>query len=319
MPKEKEELTGIIQKVIWKSDDNSRVIAALQPDKVLSDDPFHPKNKNGPVVIGNAPHSGLIEGQQYVFRGRWEFNEDRKVNQFMFDSSTEKLVLNRHGVTEYLKRYAPYIGDVIANRIIDRYGSAEAINRLKSTPKEVAKEVQGLTESVSVSASVELIKAEKFQETRVQLLDLIANNGFSEKAISASIEKWGVMAPSVIKRDPFKLMTAKISGAGFLRCDKLWMDFGLPPDKMKRQVMAIWYHLKSDSSGSTWFSKPSLIATMRRLLTGTIKPERAVAIAIRAKMITQTERDGVLWVAESKKAEEESDVAFFIAGLMKSE
>ena len=148
------------------------------------------------------------------------------------------------------------------------------------------------------------------------MLDLIANKGFGEKSIDACIEQWGVNAPDVVRRDPFKMMVAGIFGAGFFRCDRLWHEFGLPLDRMRRQVMAAWDHMRTDMSGSTWHEKAAVIESVKKLITGNARPDRAVAIAVRAGVLTQCEREGKLWLAEQAKADDERFVGIKIGELL---
>lgn len=314
MSLEREELTGTVKKVIWTRDDGTFTIAVLFPptygQKGLLD--TKPVEQS---ILGTPPSSGLLAGMTYTFRGKWEESE-KHGRQFRFDSATEKPNATRSGVVEYLRRYAPHVGDATAHAIVDQFGVEHAIDKLKADPAEVAARIRGFTEDKATAAAQALIKAQKFQETRVQLLDLLANRGFGEPAIDACIKVWGVHAPAVVRRDPFKLMLKRIPGAGFMRCDKIWHELGLPSDRLKRQVMAAWHHLRTDQSGSTWHAKDDVIRTVRSLITGNARPERAIAIAIVAKRLVQCERNGRLWVAETKKAEDEASIASKVCLLM---
>lgn len=319
MSKEREELLGIVERVAWRSDDSSFVIAKLQPATSNSDrehDPFHPQREEGHTVLGPPPHGGLLQDVQYLFRGHWEYSDRYQRNQFKFDTAIEKQAATRNGVVSYLQRYAPYIGDAIANSLVDRYGPDRAIDELKANPCEVAALTKGLTETKAIQAAQALVEISTYQETRVQLLDLLTKRGFGEHAIKGCIKKWGIRAAQIVRRDPFKMMLAKIPGAGFLRCDRLWCELGLPPDKLKRQVMAISYTLRSDMSGSTWHSKEHVLTQIRSLVTGNPQPEQALRLAIRAKLLVQQEREGKLWIAETKKAHDEMEVAQSVLDLL---
>ena len=295
-----EELVGEIERVVWSSPDGDYSIARLT-------------SKVG--IKGCPPRGGLIAGLSYRFIGEWQ-DDPKYGRQFAFRAAVEHEPSGRDGVVEFLSRYADGIGYATAHAICDKFGAQNAIAQLKSNPKGTAAAVRGLSESVAIDAAVSLREAERFQETRIKLIELIAGRGFGEKAIDACIEKWGAHAPDVIRHDPFKMMVARIFGAGYLRCDRLWCEFGLPPDRMRRQVMAAWEHLRSDMSGSTWHAKSEVIDNVKRLVTGNARPERAVAIAIRAGVFVQCDREGVLWLSERKKAEDESYIARRLRRLM---
>lgn len=287
-----DELVGEVDRINWTAPDGGFVIGKL---------------KSGVGIKGNPPSSGLTPGLTYRFGGKWK-DDPKWGKQFEFRFAVEHLPASRSGVVEYLRRYAPGVGVSVANQLCDEFGPAEAVSVLKRDPISAAKAVRGLSVERAEQAAEALIAAEKFQETRIRLLALIANKGFGEKAIDGCIELWGVNAPDVVKRDPFKLMTAEIFGAGFMRCDRLWLEFGLPLDRMRRQVMAAWDYMRSDMSGSTWHLKSDVIENVKRLITGNARPDRAVAIAVRAGVLVQVEREGKLWLAEREKAEQEEIV-----------
>lgn len=319
MSNEREELTGILKRVVWSSSDPKKpyTIATLHdPNLKPNEDPFHPGARQNEITVkGVPPSTGMVSGMAYLLRGKW-ITDEKYGRQFLFDSATEKPAATRHGVVEYLRRYAPYVGDATAHAIVDKFGIDRAIDVLKSDPSAISAAIRGFTLDKARLASEALVKAQKFQETRVALLDLLSGKGFSEASMDACVKHWGVHAPQVVRRDPFKMMLKRVPQAGFMKCDKLWHEFGLPADKLKRQVMAAWYHLKSDQSGSTWHAKEDVIRTVRGLITGNARPEQAIAIAIRAKRLIQTERNGRLWVAEVKKAEDEDLIAEKVCKLM---
>jgi len=270
---------------------------------------------NKETIKGCPPRGGLVEGLDYRFIGRW-ISDERYGRQFEFKTAVQHAPSSRVGVVEYLKKYAPHFGEVSAHRLCDLYGADKAIGKLKTSPVEVAGKINGLTVERAKAAAQKLIDIERFQETQVKLLELLSGSGIGDQSFEQCIDKWGAQAPDVIQRDPFKLLTAKIKRAGFMTCDKLWHKFGLPPDRMKRQVMAAWNHLHSDSSGSTWFAKRDMVQTVKNLVTGTARPDRAVAIAIRAGLLIQEEREGELWLADRKAGSEEILIGDLLQGLL---
>lgn len=297
-----EEIVGVVERITWTSDDGSYVIGKLT-------------NKIG--IKGNPPSSGLTPGLTYRFLGKSE-TDPKWGEQFAFKLAVEHIPATRQGVVEYLRRYAPGIGPSIAQQLCDAFTPEKAIAELKRDPIAASRAVRvgALSVEKAREAAAALIAAEKFQETRIRLLELIANKGFGEKAIDGCIEQWGVCAPDVVRRDPFKLMVSGIFGAGFFRCDRLWHEFGLPLDRMRRQVMAAWDHMRSDMSGSTWHEKSAVIDNVKRLITGNSRPERAVAIAVRAGVLIQCEREGKLWLAERENAEAEEFVGTKLGELL---
>lgn len=286
-----EELLGQFQKTRFVKADSGWMIGTLS---------------SGETVVGVGPKEGLIPGLSYRFLGRWEDSDYGR--QFAFRAVVTHSPTTRSGVVKYLEKHAQGIGPRLAHRLIDQFGVEVCVAKLKNQPSEVAAALPGLSLDDARAASAELRRLEKFQQTHMDLLVLIGGRGFGQQAIDACIQTWGVHAPGIIRRDPFKLLTAKIPGAGFLRCDQLWHAFGLKPDRMKRQVMAVWSHLRNDSSGSTWHAKNEVLETVKKLITGRSRPSRAVTIAIIAGVIVEEEHDGQLWIAEAGKAADERGI-----------
>ena len=90
-------------------------------------------------------------------------------------------------------------------------------------------------------------------KTKVDLIGMFKGYGLGERAIQDCLQKWGARAAQVIRRDPFKMLVAQIYGAGYDRCDRLYLELGLPPRRLKRQMLKLWSDIKKDYSGHTWF------------------------------------------------------------------
>lgn len=291
-----QEFAAQIVKTVWQSDDGSFAIT-----KVVDE------NGKEQTVKGPPPSDGLTQGSDYLFSGYWK-THDKYGRQFLYQTVVEHEPQSRSGVVKYLSKHAPNVGTVLAESLCECYGAENAIDVLRLEPKRVAAEVRGFSLDRAEAAAEAINKRIRNLKVEVSLTEMLSGNGFGQNAIEACIKKWGVNAPKIIQRDPFKLMLARIPGAGFARCDNLWHYFGHPPDRMKRQVMAVWDHLRKDQTGSTWHSKESVHDTVRQLISGVPKPERAVEIARRVGLLTQVERDGKLWVAETNMAYDEGTI-----------
>lgn len=302
MTRKIEELTGVYQATRWTNPERDFSIGCLTDKTCVL----------GPVSDENP----LIPGVKYRFHGHWQ-NDDRFGRQFKFQAAVAQEPSTVHGVSEYLKKYAPNVGLGIAHRLCDLYGPDNAIAVLKQNPDKVAADCRWLTPEKAREASRALIAAQQFQETRVRLMDLFAGRGFPGKLVEACVEKWRTLAPTLVKRDPYRLLTSRMPGCGFLRVDRLYLDLGLPPQRMKRQVMACWHFLHSDMTGSVWYSREDVTRGMAALVSGQqFRPDRAIAIACRAGLIVVDERGGKEWIADAAAAGHEEYVSERLAVLV---
>ncbi len=294
-----EELTGVYRSTRFLSEDKTFVIGGLE-DKT--------------TVKGNCEPGGLVPGCKYRFMGRWK-DDPKWGKQFEFSAYVQHDPHSRHGVVEYLERFAPYIGEQRAHRLVDLYGADRAISVLKTNPRQVAIDLKGLSLERAEEASEVLRSIEKFQETRVKLLDLFAGRGFPQALYEECIKKFGVKAPERIKHDPWCLVVRKMPGCGFARVDRLYLELGHPVDRMKRQVMAFWHTLHSDMSGSVWFRKEEIVQDVGGMITGNYRPERAIRIGIRSGFLATREIGGETWIAEAEESRSEVDIAERLAVL----
>lgn len=302
MARKNEELVGVYQSTRFTSQERDFTIGSLDDKTCVL----------GPVSEDNP----LIPGVRYRFHGWWQ-DDDRFGRQFKFQTFIAQEPSTVHGVVSYLKQYAQNVGAGIAHRLCDLYGPDAAIAVLKQNPERVAKDCKWLSIDKAREASAALIAAQEFQETRVRLMDLFVGRGFPGKLVDACIEKWKVLAPTLVKRDPYRLMTSRMPGCGFARVDRLYLDLGLPPARMKRQVMACWHVLHSDMKGSVWYSREDVTRGMAALVSGQkFRPDRAIEIARRAELITVVERDGREWIADGQAAANEEYVSERLAVLV---
>jgi hypothetical protein len=289
MPTKIEELTGIYEREGFRNDDNW----------------FFGFLEDGTKISGVCEPGTYIPGIQYRFLGQWDKQDTGYGPQFKVKASIQSEPHTRAGVVEYLARYAPGIGTILAHRLCDTFSADKAIGVLKTDSKTAAAKVSGLNFGAAELAAVSLQHQEHFQETKIDLLDLFAKRGFPHVLVDLACDKWGVKAAQRIRRDPFVLLVTKMPGCGFLRVDSLYLDLGLPPDRLKRQVMAAWHVIHSDMSGSTWYRWARIVEEIGRRITGELKAEKALKVAVRADWLAVREVGGEVWLADAKRARAE--------------
>lgn len=288
-------------------------------DAVVWSDPAQPwvilKLTDGRVCLGPEHPDLFVRGQLYRFLGRWE-DHPQKGHQFRFQTVVRDTPGGRPGVLKYLTDYAPNVGTKTAERLWDKYG-ADAIRVLREEPGRVQEDrIMSLEAAKEAGAAV--AEGAALERTKVDLFGLFAGRGFHGRLIDAAIELWGAKAPEVIRRDPFKLLVAELPSAGFKRCDKLYLELGYPADRLKRQTIYLWNHLRESSDGHTWHDGAAAVKALRDGIPGeAVNPKRAILLGKRAGWLRLRKDDqGRLWIAESGKARNESEVARHLRRLM---
>lgn len=209
--------------------------AFVSTDQAPGDTPFViVRLADGTTALGNEHPDFFQPGQRYRLFGRWEEDRQGRGLQFRFATATREEPLTQAAIVKYLCDVAEGVGKATARKLWETYG-ADAVRVLREQPERVMNDgIMGFADAADASRELEKFKAT--ERTKIELSGLFEGRGFTGKAYTACIAKWGAKAPQVIRRDPFKLLTAHIPSAGFKRADKLYTDLRLPPARLKRQM-----------------------------------------------------------------------------------
>lgn len=266
--------------------------------------------ESGECILGVIGDRDLIPGVEYRFLGKWEGKDGEGYGkQFKFETFLQVEPHSRRGVVEYLKRVAPGVGDVTAHKLCDLFGENQCLSVLKRNPEKVAEVIPHLRNGKAQHTAEVLIKEEKFQETRIDLLDMFAGRGFPGSLIDECISRWGIHAAIRVKKDPFCLLTHEMPGCGFLRVDRLYGEMGNEPERITRRVICAWHSVREDRTGSVWIKWSDVSDGIKRLITNCPRVEIAIDIAVAAGWLAMECCDGEVYLAESIQAEHESKIA----------
>jgi hypothetical protein len=320
------ELVGELSRERWRSreDGNDFVIAEILA-KLTRDD--GKETESSVIVKGDAPIGEFIPGLTYRFGGRWD---DDRVDprtkavekQFKFTHYTKAEPHSRYGLVSYLAKFAPGIGPMIAGRLFDAFGS-DAVKVLREFPEKavVAANAGGrslLTSEKAEAASAVLKSMGKMEDTKIELVGIFHGRGFPHTLVNHCIRVWGVLAPRRVHRDPFSLLVRRFPGCGFARCDRLYSDLGLPPGRLKRQMICLWHSLRTSGEGHTWFPADHCKRALEQAVSGVkVNFVRTVKLGLRSRWLAKhIDASGQLWLAEYAKAESEIAVADKLASLL---
>jgi exodeoxyribonuclease V alpha subunit len=317
-----EELTAEFVGEKWRSD-KEPFDFVIAEGRVRDDD-----SAKTIVLKGNASIGELRANQVYVFLGKHKqyFNRYKGQNedQFEFSSFIRQEPVSPEAVISYLKEHGEGhgIGVRRCQKLYEMFGT-DAISIARDNPERIVEALKSAGLSVNPEETVlfsQSLKSEQATErTRLDLTGLVTGRGFMRSIVSAAIAKWGIKAGYLIRRDPYKLMRLENVGAGFKRCDSVYLDLGLPPAKRKRQALCAWYSIARDTSGSTWFPIDYPAAFLKANISGAdVNQEEAIELATRAGYLSEirTNRDGEIdsegsyrWFAEQKNHINEAIIA----------
>ncbi len=313
IPTGTQELTGTVQSIVWSN--------WGQPDLEPSEHAVIARITGQQAVKGPCAEDGIEVGLAYRFLGRWVENA-RFGRQFQFTTFTRSEPGTKGGTIRYLVKLCPNVGETKAARLWECLGP-KAVETVRTNPEHVASlgilsldQAREAAEALAVFAGLE--------QTRVELFGLFDRRGFPGKVIEAAIGKFGAAAAKRIRKNPYCLMTARPSlpGAGFKRCDKLYLDLGHPPTALKRQMLAGWYSLKEEAQGHTWYAAGGVREAIRQcckpgLFGGSqdaVDPDRAIELGVRSCWLaTRADAGGEEWIAEAGKARNERELSARVA------
>lgn len=285
------EYVSVVKFVVFSSPDGFKIV----------------RMEDGKTVKVNDLHNTLTPGLTYRFSGTWKESRNPQYpgKDFAADFFTLDKPTSERGIVGYLSKTCTNVGDAVARAIYAKFGE-KSIEVVRNSPELLATaNILDLPKAKEAAECLE--KFDGMEKTRVELLGIMHGHGFGGAAIDQCIKEWGVAAPELIRRDPFKLMVAGIKRAGFARCDKLYQTLGLNPSRLKRQMLAIWYKLKTNRTGHTWVN-------IREL--GSVN-ERAMTLGLRSKWIaTKSDSIDQVWYASGERAKDERSIAKCIGQLM---
>lgn len=278
MPSQSREMSGVFfrERHRFENPDGDVIVGVLSDKTQIK----------GPVT----PTEPLRAGVRYRFYGR---ETDTQYGlQFHFNSYSVETPYGESETIAYLT-LLDGIGPSTASALWRKFGE-NAIETLKNRPQECAGLGRQFNQDKAETASRALKMWERTEHVKVSLLALLGGKGFPKKTVQRAIEAGGTAAADIICRNPYWLI--QFPGCAFGNTDALYVDLAnkLPPEqrmkrlsRIKRQALCLYYGVKSDTNGHTWFEGESVLNSLFKNLAGArIQPSKALRLALRAKMLT---------------------------------
>lgn len=240
-------LDGLVEAVIFKSEDTGYVVAKITANKEVN------------TIVGTMPL--IKEGQQIEVKGEW-IKHKQFGRQFNVEEYKEVLPTSTKEIEKYLSTGIIHgIGPVTAKKIVKAFGE-ETLNILDNNI-EMLKEVEG------IGKKKYNIIYQSYLETR-ELKDIIMffqKHGVTINKCLKIYKKFGGDAQNIVSENPY-ILSDEISGIGFLTSDRIAKSLGIEPISDFRIQSGIKYVLNSFSGlGNTYMPKDKLINEAQRVLS----------------------------------------------------
>lgn len=240
-------LDGLVEAVIFKSEDTGYVVAKITANKEVN------------TIVGTMPL--IKEGQQIEVKGEW-IKHKQFGRQFNVEEYKEVLPTSTKEIEKYLSTGIIHgIGPVTAKKIVKAFGE-ETLNILDNNIERL-KEVEG------IGKKKYNIIYQSYLETR-ELKDIIMffqKHGVTINQCLKIYKKFGGDAQNIVSENPY-ILSDEISGIGFLTSDRIAKSLGIEPISDFRIQSGIKYVLNSFSGlGNTYMPKDKLINEAQRVLS----------------------------------------------------
>ena len=242
-----EELQGIIEEIVFQSDDGMFCVMRVNS-----------KQEGRCAVVYHAQAPFL--GENVVLEGRW-LEHPRFGRQF--DAAVCKVVppTSTAGIERFLASGAVKgIGPVLAGRIVEFFGE-DTLEILGNQPERLAK-VKG----ISIKKAAEMGEAYAQLSEMRELMLFLESYGVSGGYATKLQATYGSTAITRIKENPYSLAN-EISGIGFKTADRIALAMGMERDCEQRLKAGLAYALTQASlAGHTCVPEALLVKEAGRAL-----------------------------------------------------
>ena len=220
-----EKLTGLVDSIIFASDNGQFCVFRLQPEG---------RNSRTTVTInGQAP----LVGQQLQLRGNWvthpRFGLQFKATGMVMESPT-----NVAGIERFLgSGHIAGLGPVRAHRIVQKFGD-DTLRIIEEQPHRLT-EVEG----ISKKTADKIVASYNEQSELREVMLWLESHGISGTLAGAIYERYSSFALEVLEHHPYQL-AQEVQGIGFNTADTIAASLGIGKDDDSRIAAGIGYALQ---------------------------------------------------------------------------
>ncbi len=244
----KETLSGIVDSVIFQSDDTGYTVCEIECEDGLP-----------AVLVGTMPY--IAEGDNIIALGRWTVHSTYG-KQFRVENYEKVLPTSENDILRYLASGAVKgIGPKTAEKIVEKFG-ADTFDVIENH-HEWLSDIPGISKR-----KADDINSSFIQMSGARNVMMFCSDYFSSDLSMKIYNKWGGNAIDIIKSNPFRLCS-EFTGIGFVKADAIAATCGLPCDSKNRIESGIFHLLSSaaHSSGHTCLPRKKLTIATAELLS----------------------------------------------------
>lgn len=237
---QQEELTGIVDHIIFHNTENGFTVFVLQVSRTEKT-----------TIKGHA--AALHAGQQVTVQGSWIFHP-KFGKQFEAIQCTVTLPTSTLGIKKYLSSgMIKGIGPVYAEKLVKKFG-AETLEIIDKYPYRL-REING----IGIKRIDRIIAAWRDQKEISHIMVFLQSKNISPTYAVKIFKKYGAHAITVIQENPYKLAD-DIWGIGFKTADSIALGMGLTHDSLKRIRSGLLYSLTThiNSTGNLYVELDAL-------------------------------------------------------------
>lgn len=249
MDQEKElvEISGTIQSVIFKNEENGYTVLRLKDG---SDEEL--------TVVGTFPYAA--PGESMIISGAWETHRVHG-RQFKAEFAQRMMPTSVNAIYDYLAGGSVRgIGPATAAVIVNQFGE-ESLNVIENEPEKLAK-IRG----ISASKAEQISKSFRTQAGVRRLMEFVCSFGLRPVLAMRMYRYYGEKSLDLLRDNPYVLATAHIGGS-FGEADTLALEMGIDGYSKNRIKAAAIYELYHNSgNGHCFIPKEKLIAVTAQLI-----------------------------------------------------
>ncbi|MBO4666798.1 MAG: ATP-dependent RecD-like DNA helicase [Bacilli bacterium] len=285
-----QKVSGIIQKVIYKNEENSYAVVSLKIDYSDKEMKEIQDILITNLLIVTCYYDRLpVKDEEYSYIG--EFVDTKYGLQFKAKSFIRNNIDSMTGIVTYLSSdYFPGIGKATALKIYEALGNS-AFDKIRKD-KKVLDKIDGLTEEQKKTIYDNLISNEEKEQITLSFVQMGFTMQMAKKIQASLTQKEASMAI----KNPYYLIE-KIEGIGFIRADMIAKNIGIKEDDPMRIKAAILYTVNrySYSSGNSYIEKEYLTSEVLKILN---KDKEIVENTTCLEMLDELAMDGKIVVDE---------------------
>lgn len=288
---EQEILEGVVEAVLFRSDDGKFAVIRLAPDE--ADPTAAPQTAVGDVgQIAPGEHLRLV--------GRWTQHAVYGP-RFQIASFTPTIPSSERGIIRYLgSGLIPGIGPALATRLVERFGHDTL--QVIATQSGRLREVEGIGKQRAES----IAQAVRQRRAEAETMSFLHALGLGPSAAREIMRKYGADAPRVVREDPY-IVAEQIRGIGFRTADRVAEALGIAGDDLRRVQGGVLHLMgKAVDAGHVFATREQLHAGLEQLDVPPNALEEALA-ELRSRNLVTIEDEAiyppVLYRAELQVAE----------------